>query len=68
MNTCGTCKHRNKDGHCQSLHIHERDYDDHPDKKTCLIYSYYESGDFWVGENFGCVHWAGKDNEATVPE
>ena len=57
MNRCGTCNHRDSDGHCTNEHIHEDDYDKRSvDKDKCLIYSYYEGGSFWVGKNFGCVH------------
>lgn len=28
-----------------------------------LVYSYRESGFFWTGPEFGCVHFDGKDEE-----
>ena len=54
---CKDCKWRDKDGNCTNNEkLHEDDYrkagtDDH------LVYPYYESGDFYVGPSFGCVHW-----------
>jgi len=63
---CGTCKHRDVDGECQSQHLHERDHSEHPSEDECLVYSlvypYYECGAFWVGENFGCVHWTARSD------
>ena len=58
---CRNCKWR-VNGNCENEgKIHEDNYnkisnlnDDH------LIYSYYESGSFQVGENFGCIHWTKK--------
>ena len=40
--------------------IHEPGYGNleqkDPGTEDHLVYDYYEGGDFWVGENFGCVH------------
>jgi hypothetical protein len=51
---CGTCKFRNERGMCKSEKLEEL-------IKDLLIYSYSEGGGFWVGEKFGCVHWAKKE-------
>ena len=54
---CKNCKWREDRVCMNDGKIHEKDYekrdnanDDH------LVYSYYESGGFEVGDNFGCVH------------
>lgn len=63
MNKCGTCTNRDSDGYCQSDRLSE-DYGQYrrtPEAKAdALVYSYHEGGGFWVGPNFGCVHWASK--------
>lgn len=64
MNTCGSCRFRDEHGQCNNEHLMEsgphvkKDLD----RSVCLMYSYNEDGGFWVGENFGCVHWAKKEN------
>lgn len=53
---CGTCRHRDKTGHCRSEKLDE-DYGQSDGKKAdMLIYDYNEGGGFWVGELFGCIH------------
>lgn len=56
MNTCKTCKHRDKDGDCTSNKLADDWGQNDEEKSDMLIYSYSEGGSFWVGENFGCVH------------
>ena len=58
MGTCKSCKLRDsKSGYCQSDKLAEANCQNaDTDKSDMLIYSYTESGGFWVGENFGCVH------------
>jgi hypothetical protein len=58
---CGTCKFRNKRGLCENKKIDEDHWYDKREKIDMLVYSYYEGGSFWVGEQFGCVHWAKKE-------
>lgn len=63
---CGACKHRDNQGCCDVEKIRNPDAwaawpnDDNPETKDALIYEYSEGGRFWVGPNFGCVHWEGK--------
>lgn len=57
MERCGTCSHRNSEGHCKNPNLAEvYDNYDHSNQNNMLIYPYQEGGHFWVGENFGCVH------------
>lgn len=61
MNTCKSCKYRAPDGQCLSEKLaedssQEDSSQEDSEKQDMLIYSYYERGWFWVGENFGCVH------------
>jgi hypothetical protein len=68
MNTCKTCKwhkptpydkHRPHGGWCECPKLHE---DGCPPEgeaeysKDHLVYIYNESGGFWTGDDFGCVH------------
>ena len=63
MNRCKDCKFRSKKGTCVSLKIRDDvpwydDDENHQEKiKDMLLYSYDEGGSFFVGEEFGCVHW-----------
>jgi len=53
---CKDCKYRDNDGYCQSDKIDE-DYGLSVEEKAdMLLYDYMEGGAFWVGEDFGCVH------------
>lgn len=62
MNKCGTCTNRDSRGYCQSDRLYEDDGQYSPEAEVdALVYSYNEGGGFWVGPNFGCVHWAGKE-------
>ena len=64
MNTCKTCRHRGEEGYCANLNLAERDCFEHDaDKSVMLIYDYDEGGEFWVGENFGCIHHTAKTAE-----
>lgn len=55
---CKDCKWRDKNGECTNTDkLHEDDRGARSDDKDHLIYSYYESGGFWVGPEFGCIHW-----------
>lgn len=60
---CKTCRLRTDDGYCTSLKIREDDFGAAPKLDDELVYSYYEGGSFWVGQNFGCVHWEPLTNE-----
>lgn len=54
---CGTCLYRDKTGHCQNEKLSEEDLGQtETEKVDMLIYDYNESGGFWVGERFGCIH------------
>ena len=53
---CGTCKHRDSTGHCQSEKLSEDCYQTDEKKADMMVYDYNEDGGFWVGERFGCVH------------
>ena len=62
MNKCKNCTFRNPDGFCGHEKIRELwggDYMSEKEKekyKDFLIYGYDEGGSFWVGPEFGCVH------------
>jgi len=62
MKKCKTCSFHDDEGKCtNSEKIHERDFH-HPAQEIDdhFIYSYGESGYFWTGDEFGCVHWTHK--------
>ena len=62
---CKDCKFREKmrdKFHCINKHIVEFYPHDDVDSNKCLIYSYDESGCFYVGEYFGCIHFEQKEN------
>lgn len=57
---CHECKWRDLDyGFClNNEKIHGTQYSyEFGDKKDHLVCSYQEDGAFWVGEEFGCIHW-----------
>jgi hypothetical protein len=64
MNRCKTCMHwqpierADCGGFCGNVEkIHEDDSKPgHEFGQDHLVYSYYESGSFWTGPEFGCVH------------
>lgn len=59
MNTCKTCKFRQKHYGCFicSCDKISEDYSQSDSKsKDMLIHSYNEGGSFFVGEDFGCIH------------
>lgn len=57
---CKNCKWRDEEGHdCQNSKIKEGVSGERKDDE--LVYSFPEGGGFWVGENFGCVHWEEKE-------
>lgn len=58
---CGTCKFRSERGMCKSEKLAESEGQSEELRRDMLVYSYSEGGAFWVGENFGCVHWAKKE-------
>ena len=70
MNRCKDCRFRDEDGICnnpkitdtQRWHVdYDEDENEHKEKiKDMLLYSYDEGGSFFVGEEFGCVHWCKK--------
>lgn len=52
---CSACRFRDEDGYCRSEKMWEEGIA--PDNRSdCVVYDYYEGGNFWVGPNFGCVH------------
>ena len=57
MNHCKDCKLRAKDGYCESEHFIEGRYDPDDEHPADVVYSYNEGGSFWVGPEFGCIHW-----------
>ena len=56
MNFCKTCLFRDEKGICGNFKLSEDHGYTEKESSDMLIYSYTESGNFWVGENFGCVH------------
>ena len=58
--TCEFCKYRDKDGICQNTDKIFEDWGQEPPLDDCLIYPYNEGGNFYVGKNFGCIHWEEK--------
>jgi hypothetical protein len=59
--TCQTCKHRDAGGYCNSDKLQEDWGNCTEDQKSdMLLYSFMESGRFWTGPNFGCIHHAEK--------
>ena len=63
MNTCGTCVFRSVDGWCDSTKLSDRRRLPANTKHDMLFYSYEEGGGFWVGKDFGCVHWSAMTEE-----
>lgn len=67
---CGTCHHRDRAGYCQSNKLIEKlDQSCLPDineRADMLIYDYYEGGEFWVGERFGCIHFTPNAKETPL--
>lgn len=57
MSTCGTCAHRVVSGLCSHPKLQESYGPPSKEDDDALVYSYQEGGTFWVGPNFGCVHW-----------
>jgi hypothetical protein len=56
MERCKNCKFRDVSGYCINEKLSE-DYGQTDDEKQdMLLYDYSESGGFWVGPEFGCVH------------
>ena len=59
-NKCSNCKFRDENGYCTSGKMWEEGIA--PDNRDdCVVYDYYEGGKFWVGPDFGCVHFHAKD-------
>ena len=71
MNHCKTCKHWEgvspnsymghtkgylSGGFCANEDKLVEGYPDEECPQDALIYTYQESGSFWTGPNFGCVH------------
>jgi hypothetical protein len=73
---CKTCRfwvlHKNPEytdgiagGFCENdERLHEADYRRPKYGSDHLVYSYYESGSFWTGPEFGCVHHSTADRES----
>ena len=58
MKYCETCKFRDGYGICSSKKLTEYMGRTDDPQVDMLVYSYNESGSFWVGPKFGCVHHA----------
>lgn len=63
MGRCGECLYRDINGYCQNIKLSENFYQKSDEIDDMLIYSYQEGGGFWVGPQFGCVHYAEMSNE-----
>ena len=62
---CKNCKWRDDNGYCYNDEkIHEDDSRSKHYLNDHLVYDYLESGGFWVGPEFGCVHFEQKQNES----
>jgi hypothetical protein len=53
---CATCSFRNASGYCTSGKLADNWGQQDSDKADMALYDFNESGGFWVGEKFGCVH------------
>lgn len=60
MNTCKTCSFRQKDGYCSNEKLMENWGQSDEQKIDMLLYTHSEGGGFWVGPNFGCIHYSDK--------
>lgn len=71
---CRDCTWRADDGMClngEKLHDPPTGYEilngdtvtHYPEFRDHLVYEYSEGGSFWVGPDFGCVHWRERDSE-----
>jgi len=62
MNTCGSCIYRDENGYCINEKLTESWMSTRtdPSYSDYLIYSYNEDGSFWVGPDFGCIHYIRK--------
>jgi len=58
VNYCKTCVYRDDGGYCVNQFLCEQPtYLCMPkEPHSTLIYTYNEDGEFYVGDNFGCVH------------
>ena len=65
MQTCKTCIHwkeideeinKIKGGICNNTSKITERWNGKEYQKDSLVYPYTESGDFWTGPEFGCVH------------
>jgi hypothetical protein len=52
---CWTCQYRNHKGYCTNPKLAEDE--GQTETADMLIYSFSEGGGFFVGPNFGCVHY-----------
>ena len=68
---CGACRFRNANGYCTSEYLRaEARIAYSPDEqRTRLLYEdAYQDGHFWVGEQFGCIHFAPQSQPQTLYE
>lgn len=69
MKYCKTCKYKDEYGDCLNQKLADS-LPDNPemgiDADDMLIYSYAEDGIFHVGDKFGCVHHAEKEEKDGV--
>lgn len=60
---CRDCKYRDDQKRCFNEHFRQgeekRDIDTFC--KAALVFEYDESGHFYVGDEFGCIHWESKE-------
>jgi len=61
---CKDCKWRDEYGSCKNSKMIDENYDQGFGKNNDrLIYSYQVGGEFWVGANFGCIHFKKKQGQ-----
>jgi hypothetical protein len=61
---CRDCKYRDDKNRCFNEHFqqgNEYQWDINTFAKAALIFEYDESGHFYVGDEFGCIHWEAKE-------
>ena len=66
---CADCEYRDEQGYCLHPKICEGGgyvggERERPENQDQMIYDYDEGGSFWVGPNFGCVHFKEKEVKA----
>jgi hypothetical protein len=54
---CKFCQFRDTNGFCNNDKLAERENFTEEESRDMLLYSYVEDGCFWVGPEFGCIHY-----------